>query len=218
MSRVIGPMLRILIVALVLLAGATVWMSNLRLNPPEPTIATELPTSRALPAVAFTDQLGRDFAVSDLEGHFTLMFFGFTNCPDICPLTMQTLANVETELSAKNIEPPRVILVSVDPARDTPEQLRRYLANFSESFIGVTAPQDALQPLASTLGVTIEHHQHADGDAYNVAHNSTIYVLGPEAEWIALFSSPHDAASIATDFVRLQQRYEARQAVKSASR
>jgi protein SCO1 len=218
MSRVIGAMLRILIVALVLLAGATVWMSNLRLNPPEPIIATELPTSRALPAVAFTDQLGRDFAVSDLEGRFSLMFFGFTNCPDICPLTMQTLANVETELSAKSIEQPRVILVSVDPARDSPERLQRYLANFSENFTGVTAPQYALQPLARTLGVTIEHHQHAGGEGYDVTHNSTIYVLGPDAEWIALFSAPHDAASIAADFVRLKQRYEARQAVKSASR
>lgn len=217
MPRVIGAMLRILIVALVLLAGATVWMSNIRLNLPEPTIATELPTSRALPAVAFIDQLGRDFAISDLKGQFSLMFFGFTNCPDICPLTMQTLANVEAELLAKNIEQSQVILVSVDPARDTPERLRRYLANFSENFIGVTAPQHALQPLASTLGVTIEQHQHAGGDAYDVAHNSTIYVLGPDAEWIALFSAPHDAASIAADFVRLQQRYKARQAAKSAT-
>ena len=209
-------MLRILIVALVLLAGATVWMSNLRLNLPEPMIATELPDPRALPAVAFTDHLGRDFAISDLEGHFSLMFFGFTNCPDICPLTMQTLANVEADLSAKDIEQPRVILVSVDPARDTPERLRLYLANFSESFTGVTAPQNALRPLASALGVTIEQHQHAGG-GYDVTHNSTIYVVGPDAEWIALFSAPHDAASIAADFVRLQQRYEARQAANSAT-
>jgi protein SCO1/2 len=210
-------MLRIVVVALVLLAGATVWLSSQRQLVPAPVMATELPELRALPAVAFTDQLGRDFAIADLAGDFSLLFFGFSNCPDICPLTLQTLANVEAKLAAEGVQPPQIVLVSVDPERDTPERLRRYLGNFSPRFFGVTTPRAQLQPLIATLGVVVERHEHGDGAAYDVTHNSTIFVLGPQAEWIALFSAPHDAATIASDYLRIRQRYLRRQPAAPAS-
>ncbi len=95
MTRVIGTMLRILVVALILLAGATLWVSAVRQDPPAPAVATVLPEPLSLPAVQLTDQRGLDFSTAELMGTFSLMFFGFTNCPDICPITLQTLANVE---------------------------------------------------------------------------------------------------------------------------
>ena len=92
MARVIGAMLRVLLVAVVLLAAATVWVSGPRRNRPAADIATLLPQPPALPAVHLTDQRGLDFATSDLMGNYSLMFFGFTRCPDICPPQADSIA------------------------------------------------------------------------------------------------------------------------------
>lgn len=203
----IGTNLRVLAVALVLVAGATVWISGTRQNIPAPAVATVLSEPLPLPAVQLTDQRGLDFSTSKLEGNFNLLFFGFTNCPDICPITLQTLANVDAELQARGFEPPRVVFVSVDPERDTPAQIQRYLGNFNSNFLGLTGSQLALQPWLAALGVTVERHQHPGEAFYTVTHNSTVYLVGPQAEWLAIFSAPHDASVIATDYLRIRQRY-----------
>ena len=217
MTRVIGPMLRILVVALVLLAGATVWLSSFRQNLPAPDVATVLPEPLSLPAVRLTDQRGLDFSTAELVGTFSLMFFGFTHCPDICPLTLQTLANVDAQLRERGFEPPRVVFVSVDPDRDTPAQIERYLDNFNSDFVGITGSQRALQPLVAALGVTVELHQLPGQEAYNVTHNSTVYLIGPQAELLAVFSAPHDATVIATDYLRVRRLYLTQRTAASAS-
>ncbi len=109
------------------------------------------------------------------------------------------------------------MFVSVDPDRDTPAQIERYLGNFSANFVGITGNRQALQPLLAALGVTVERHQHPGEDAYNVIHNSTVYLIGPQAEWLAIFSAPHDATVIATDYVRVRQLYLAQRAALSAT-
>jgi len=167
--------------------------------------------------VQLTDQRGLDFSTAELVGTFSLMFFGFTNCPDICPITLQTLANVEAELRAKGLDTPRIVFVSVDPDRDTPAQIERYLGNFSANFVGITGSQQALQPLLAALGVTVERHQHPGEEAYNVIHNSTVYLIGPRAEWLAIFSAPHDATVIATDYLRIRQLYLTQRTAVSAT-
>ena len=213
----IGTTLRILMVALILLAGATLWVSAVRQDLPAPAVATVLPEPLSLPAVQLTDQRGLDFSTAELVGTFSLMFFGFTNCPDICPITLQTLANVEAELQAKGLDTPRIVFVSVDPDRDTPAQIERYLGNFSANFVGITGSQQALQPLLAALGVTVELHQHPGEEAYNVIHNSTVYLIGPRAEWLAIFSAPHDATVIATDYLRIRQLYLTQRTAVSAT-
>lgn len=213
----IGTTLRILMVALILLAGATLWVSAVRQDLPAPAVATVLPEPLSLPAVQLTDQRGLDFSTAELVGTFSLMFFGFTNCPDICPITLQTLANVEAELRAKGLDTPRIVFVSVDPDRDTPAQIERYLGNFSANFVGITGSQQALQPLLAALGVTVERHQHPGEEAYNVIHNSTVYLIGPRAEWLAIFSAPHDATVIATDYLRIRQLYLTQRTAVSAT-
>lgn len=210
-------MLRILMVVLILLAGATLWVSAVRQDLPAPAVATVLPEPLSLPAVQLTDQRGLDFSTAELVGTFSLMFFGFTNCPDICPITLQTLANVEAELRAKGLDAPRIVFVSVDPDRDTPAQIERYLGNFSANFVGITGSQQALQPLLAALGVTVERHQHPGEEAYNVIHNSTVYLIGPRAEWLAIFSAPHDATVIATDYLRIRQLYLTQRTAVSAT-
>jgi protein SCO1/2 len=208
-------MLRILVIALVLLVAVMFWLPRPgRLAPTE--VATVLPNTLALPELALVDQAGREFDLTDLRGGFRLMFFGFTNCPDICPLTLQVLADARAEIEKRDAKlTPKVVFVSVDPNRDSPQRIASYLSNFDPEFTGVTGSEPALAPLLKVLGVTVEKHAHA-GESYNVVHNSTVYFIGPQAELVAVSGAPHDAATIAADYAKIQRRYAATHRTPSA--
>ena len=206
----LSGMLRILVVALVLLVAAMLLLPRPAGPPPEPENATVLPQRPALPDFALVDSAGDPFTNEDLEGRFSLMFFGFTNCPDVCPITLQILAATLDRLRSESGETagrlPDVVFVSVDPYRDPPDRIRDYVANFDETFVGVTASDEALAPLLTALGVTVQKHEH-EGQNYNVVHNGTVYFIGPQGEWLAVSSPPHDPAIVAADFVRIRDWY-----------
>lgn len=166
---------------------------------PSPLVATVLDAPRALPAVAMVDQDGEPFTIGDLAGRPTLVFFGFTHCPDICPLTLATLARAMQSLRSEDF-PPRVLFVSVDPGRDTPALIKSYVSAFDAEFVGATADEAALRPLITALGVSV--HQQREGDEeYNVVHNGTVYVLDADARWTAIFGgSTHRAEDIVADY------------------
>jgi protein SCO1/2 len=198
-------MLRILVVGLVVLVAAMFLLPRGERGAP-PQTATVLPAPRELQDVSFVDETGQPLRLSELEGAFSLLFFGFTNCPDVCPLTLQVLAATRADIVARapNLVP-RVVFVSVDPNRDTPERIASYVDNFDSEFLGLTASDEALAPLLAALGVAVEKHEHG-GANYNVVHNSAIYVLDPNADWIAVTTAPHDPNVIASDYLRIRQR------------
>jgi protein SCO1/2 len=103
---------------------------------------------------------------------------------------------------------PRVLFVSVDPNRDSPERIATYLRGFDPAFEGVTASDAELAPLLAALGVGVEKHSHG-GESYNVVHNSAVYVLDQNAQWIAVSTGPHDPAVVATDYLRIRRRHGA---------
>lgn len=197
-------MLRILVLALVLMVAAVALIPRRSVPPPE--AATEWPESRALPATEFVDHNGNAFSSSDLTQQFTLMFFGFTNCPDICPASMAILAQANQQMRESGARAPRVVLVSVDPARDTPEQMRRYLANFDPEFIGLTAGEAALAPLLRDLGVSVMK-QSLGREQYTMTHNPQVYVISPLGAVIATLSSAGSAQAVVRDFQRIRARY-----------
>lgn len=200
-------MLRILVVGLVLLVAAIMWRPEARRGPEPTTDATVLPEARPLPAVAFVDQVGEPFALESLHGEFAVLFFGFTHCPDVCPLTLKLLADARAELTKRAPDAvPKIVFVSVDPARDTPGRIADYLHNFDPEFIGVTASDEELQPLLRTLGVAVEKHDHGGG-SYNVVHNGAIFFVGPRTEWIAVSSGPHDPKTVAADYLKIRRGY-----------
>lgn len=112
-----------------------------------------LPKSRQLPALSMSDQNGAAVALDDLKGKWTLMFFGYTFCPDICPTTLAQIKQIRTELPEKVVERMRVVLVSVDPDRDTPQQLKQYLGYFDKQYIGLTSPVADIQKLANAVSI-----------------------------------------------------------------
>ena len=202
----LGGMLRILVVGLLVLVVALMLIGRQgRINAP-PQLATVLPEPRELPQVTLTDARGEQFSTSDFAGNYSLLFFGFTNCPDICPLSLQILALVKDSLEKRAPAlVPQIAFVSVDPGRDSPSVIRDYLDAFDPEFIGLTAPDEDLAPLLEMLSVTV-HRQDVDGETYNMVHNGTIYVLDADGHWTALFgSAEQDVEAIAGDIVRLRR-------------
>jgi protein SCO1/2 len=204
MAAMIGPMLRILVIGLVLLVAVMFATADLRRPLPEPEIASYFEVPLALPAFSLESASGGTFSNSDLREHFTLLFFGFTNCPDICPLTLAALAAAYSELETSAIPLPQVVFVSVDPNRDTAEQITSYLQNFEPRFTGATGDRASLDPLLRALGVTVMIQEFPDRPGYAVTHNGTIYMVGPNAELVATMSGSPSAAAIATDFRRVR--------------
>lgn len=182
------------------IAGA--WVARQSRAPdalPALSAGTRLPSPRALEPFTLLDQRGAEFTLASLRGAPTLMFFGFTRCPDVCPTT---LALVAAARKAANLPTLRVVLVSVDPERDTPALLASYLAAFDPSFIGLTGPVPDVTALARQLGVAAARVPLAGGD-YTVDHSAALLWLDGEARLAAVFTPPFSIDTLASDLRRL---------------
>jgi len=205
MPAMIGPMLRVLVIGLVLLVAVMFATADLRRPPPQPEFANYFETPLALPAFTLESAAGGSFSSEDLHERFSLMFFGFTNCPDICPVTLAALARASAELEASSSPLPQVVFVSVDASRDTPERISAYLENFDRRFVGITGNRSSLDPLLRALGVTVMIEELPNQPEYTVTHNGTIYMIGPNAELVATMGGSQPADAIATDVRRVRE-------------
>jgi len=165
---------------------------------------TYLSPSRELPDFSLIDQQGRPFRSADLRGRWSMLFFGYTNCPDLCPTTLATLAAMEKRLrAAKAPVLPQVIFVSVDAKRDTPAQMAKYVPYFDPGFIGLTAPdQPSIEAVAKKLGVSVIIEPAADGK-YTVDHSGAIFVVDPAGKITAILSGPFGVDALQGDFQRI---------------
>ena len=157
------------------------------------------------------DQNSRAYMSKDLEGQWSLIFFGFTSCPDICPITMAELKKfAELWSDAKSSKELNIILATVDPNNDDPSALKEYLANFNSNFIGLTGHQVDLAALAESLFVgygdpeaTSNHlpgHGELGGaeglESSEIDHSSHISVISPEGKLFAVIRPPHRARDL----------------------
>lgn len=168
-------------------------------KPPEPT-ATPLPGTvlnppRPLEDFTLTDHTGAPFSLSDLRGRPALVFFGFTNCPDICPTTLGEFKRVKS-LLGRDADEVAFVFVSVDPQRDTPERLAEYVGAFDPAFIGLTGDDAALRPIAQEFGVYYQAVPLEGSEtAYTVDHTASSFALDREGRLAIVFSygTPPDA-------------------------
>lgn len=167
----------------------------------EPT-ATVFRTGRPLPEFSLLDESGEVFSNADLTGAWTLVFFGFTHCPDVCPATLLTLARTTERLRDTGETPPRVVLVSVDPERDAPERLRDYVKYFDPAFRGVSGP--GVFDLTGKLGVA--HTRVEQEGGYTIDHTASVFIIDPDANWVALSSPPHTVGQLVTDYLWLRDQ------------
>jgi protein SCO1/2 len=163
-----------------------------------------LSPARALPDFSLIDQRGEPFGPRNFGGRWSLLFFGYTNCPDFCPTTLTTLAAMEKRLKTSGSAlRPQVIFVSVDARRDTPQQLAKYVPYFDPEFIGATAvDQKTIETFAGKLGVAVAITPAADG-SYTVDHSGAIFVVDPEGRLCAVLTGPFTAEALQADLQRI---------------
>jgi len=178
-----------LALALTALAGA--YVASRTEAPATPVSALVLPAPNPVPAFALLDQRGDSVDERVFEGHWDLVFFGFTHCPDICPATLQVLATAKKTLADNGQQVlPRIVLVSVDPERDTPEILAEYVGYFGEGNLGLTGTLDEIRKLTDGLGIYFEKQTATDG-SYAVDHSAAVLLIDPDGGFHSLFSAPH---------------------------
>lgn len=194
-----------LVLAIALAAGLALALRDAG-KTPAPLAATVLPAGNALPEFDLLDQTGAPAGRNVFEGQWDLVFFGFTNCPDICPATMTVLGQAKRALEARNQNPlPRVVLVSVDPARDSPEAMARYVAYFGDGNLGLTGELDEVRKLTDALGIFFEK-AGTDDSVYGVDHSTVVLLIDPRARLRALFSAPHDVDTLVHDLPLIMAR------------
>jgi protein SCO1/2 len=174
--------------------------------------ATVFREPRIIEPFTLVDHTGKRFNNESLQGRWSFVFFGYTHCPDVCPTTLSVLNSVAHMLEHEK-DPVQFVFVSIDPERDTPEQLGRFVSYFNGSFIGATGSEDTIKALTRQLGVvyarvaTDSESQNATTDNYLIDHSASVLLFDPAGRFHAIFTPPLDAKSIADDFDLISKAY-----------
>lgn len=164
------------------------------------------PKPMVIDSVKMINKAGEDIFFSYLKGNYSVLFFGFTHCPDICPTTLLDMQKINKKLTESGHEAPQFVFISVDPERDTPDTLKEYIAYFNPEFKALTGSVENLQELASQLGVAFMIAEHETGaKVYDVDHTAAWFVLNQNAERIGIFTTPHEVDAISHDLIELME-------------
>jgi protein SCO1 len=191
------------------IAFITLWLAALPAGAEQATLKSGVfDPPRAAPHFTLPSSNGRELKLSELRGRVAVLGFGFSNCPDVCPVTLSVLARMRQQLG-ELADQVQVVYVTVDPERDTPERLREYLALFDRSFIGVTGAPEQLSAVREAYGIiaTRAENRHAP-DGYLVHHSSYVYLIDRSGLLRALAPYGRSAGDIAHD-VRILLNEEA---------
>ena len=201
----------VLVVALAaglgLLAGRHLFSRGAAVPAPELSAVRLMPEPRPVPAFDLAQSDGTRLEPADLRGHWTIVFLGFTHCPDVCPTTLAELAVAQRQWEALPAATrPRVLFVSVDPERDTAGSAGRYAHHFHPDTLAATGEVPALEDFATALGMVFMKVPPPDGvpaDQYSVDHSSTLVVLDPQGRMAGLLRPPLEPDAIARDLLAL---------------
>ncbi|MFK8047202.1 MAG: SCO family protein [Halioglobus sp.] len=150
---------------------------------------------------------GQAFTAADFEGKWTLVFFGFTYCPDICPTTMSFLNQFISELEGTESTDTAVVMISVDPARDTVEQLSNYVPFFNKDFVGVTGEFLEIHRVATALNTPFRKVPGKDGE-YQVDHGSNVVLMNPRGDYHGFFKAPLDLAKMKVTYRSVRAQWD----------
>jgi protein SCO1 len=169
----------------VVMNGFLFFHNGLWTQPQETPYGQTLNPAKAAYDFHLTDQDGKPFRLSQLRGKVVLFSFGYTHCPDVCPTTLSDLAKVYRSLPAADRNRVQVLFISVDPQRDQPDALKKYMPYFDPAFIGLTGSASQIKEAAAAYGAayTIVHPQGQRSDVYYVNHSPFTYLVSPNGKW-----------------------------------
>lgn len=154
-----------------------------------------------------TQHQGGAFTLAHLKGKWSFIFFGYTHCPDICPVTLTLLRQVKQKLAAhpEYIGDTQYIFVSVDGQRDTPEKLAKYVNYFDPQLVGVSGTEQQVNALTRQLGIVYIRQPETTAGQYVIDHSATIVLINPQGEIAEQFMAPHAVATLVDDYIKIRQ-------------
>jgi cytochrome oxidase Cu insertion factor (SCO1/SenC/PrrC family) len=174
---------------------------------PAPVEGLLWPNPRPVGDFELVDHDGQPFQPDRLKGKWSFLFFGYTHCPDVCPVTLGVLKSVMQKLEEQpqTGKPRQVVFVSVDPARDTPDQLRDYVSYFGPGFVGVTGTEQSLAAFTRQLGIPymqVPDSASSEG-GYLVDHAASVLLVDPEGRLVSVFTAPQTVDETVTRYLAI---------------
>ncbi len=173
----------------------------------ESSVLRIVPQPIPVPEATLTRMDGAPFTRKDLTGKWTFLYFGYTLCPDVCPTELSALAGVADILRQKGVRAPwQMVFVSVDPERDTPDQLAKFVTYFDPGIMAATGAQSELRIMAQPLGVGWEKAalptaNDAPSKSYLINHTTSILLINPQGEMVGAFPTPHEPEAMVKAFL-----------------
>lgn len=174
---------------------------------PEPDVPGLLwPGPKTLGPFNVIDHDNNPFTPADLRGKWSLLFFGFTHCPDICPVTLAVMDKTHSRLDqARDVQ---FVFVTVDPERDTSERMEQYLTSFNPEFVGLGGSAEQIAGLTGQVGLPYFRDKTQDEENYLVDHGASLFMIDPLGRLVGIFSAPHDALDVTDRFNRIREFIE----------
>jgi protein SCO1 len=161
------------------------------------------PNPKQMHEFSTIDHTNNAFGLKQLKGKWSFIFFGYTHCPDICPITMSVMNEAYKQLSPTNNDL-QIIFVSVDPERDTTIKLAQYVSYFNDSFIGLGGNNDMIDSLTKQIGIAYYLNKEQE-ENYLVDHSASIFVFDPEARMVGKLSAPHESDKVIEQFTQIKE-------------
>ena len=178
---------------------------------PQGIQGTILPTAKPLSDFKLTNQKGDIFNKSNLVGKWSLLFIGYTHCPDVCPSTLETVKQVYSLMEEQALTPPTMVFISIDPERDTSEILNDYVTYFNPEFIGLTGNKTEIDDFVKQLSGFYAKAAGSSGDINNsdylMDHTASLMLVNPQGNLQAYLSAPHTPMKVIDGIVRTQAFY-----------
>ena len=159
---------------------------------------------RSIPEFDLLDVNSQSITQDVFDDQWSLVFFGFTHCPDVCPITLQLMKNVVASVEEQGQQTPQIVFVSIDPARDTADILKKYIGYFSDDFVGITGDVNDIHEFSRSLGIVASFTANeTDPDRYGVDHTASLLLVDPQGRVRAKITPPHEAPTIVADYLTI---------------
>lgn len=169
------------------------------------------PPTKHLKPFNLVNQRGQPFNLDSLRGKWTLLYFGYTHCTYLCPTTLAALHGFEKRLDKQGYAGnEQVVFVTVDPQRDTPKRLSKYLASFSKDFVGVTGSEAQLERLTRQFGILHQKTDQKGPDDYQMNHSASVLLIDPKEQLVGTFGAQQSAGNIFRRFLKIRGFVESR--------
>ncbi|MCK4705708.1 MAG: SCO family protein [Gammaproteobacteria bacterium] len=216
-NKVKAPRALYLVVATIIILATLAQFAFLKYGKPNDSIkymddgisATILYDATPITSFALKNHKDEIFTQENLIGKWSFLSFGYTHCPDICPTTLKTLDHVDRMLhEIDNAILPQTIFITLDPERDDVATLSEYIPWFNKDFIGLTGTAEKIAVLTKKLGILNQKREDQSGEeGYQIDHTVVIMLIDPKGRLRALSSTPHDAQTIADDFIMITEKF-----------